>query len=430
MFVNNSTISKFQIENFGIFDKNNLKLSKQVKFKNRIAKTFIDLFAKHKNQSVKLLNSSDFNSHLPHNKVFLDSNSTYNILILRYDAIGDYLATTPLIELIKSKFQNSKVDIICSERNFQLISKDNNINYIYKIKSNDSLTKIYKELKTQRKSNANIKYDLIISPIFTQFTKATLIASIFQSENTDGIMFLHNKKFQIYSSVFNYQLIKNYAEISNFDVIKQFYLYFDSNYKLIDCNKKGYIPENNDLNIQNQTQIKNYFTSNNLFEVRYIVINISAFTTERNLSRDFVIELLDYINENYLLVKNIHLFLISSPRDYSISNEIIDHFDTKLNKNIHNFQSDFMTIIELIKYSSLVISPDTSIIHIASIYDKPVLGFYVDKHKIIEWQPYKTQFSAVLSKSNKIMDIDFAESIEAFEDLICRTNFTTFEYNS
>lgn len=425
MFVNNTTINKFQIDNFNIIANNEIKLSRQLNLKSRLVKLTIDLFAKRRNQNVTILNSSNFNSKFLSNKTNLDKNKKFNILILRYDAIGDYLATTPLIQLIKQNLPYCQIDIICSERNYQLISNDRNISQIYKTNSINSFITNFRQLKSQRKLNRNIQYDLIISPIFTQFTKASFIASIFQSKNTDGIMFFHDKKHQIYSSIFNLQLIKNYAELSNFDLIKQCYLYFDDNYKFYNCTQRGYVPKGKDINLQNEinkNEINKQFNSLNLSIQKYIVFNISAFTTERNLKQEFVIEFLNYIKENYLDNLNIQLFLISSPRDYNISNEIVNNFKSNSISNnnlsrIHTFQSDFTTIIQLIEHSSLVISPDTSIIHIASIFDKPTLGFYVDKHKIIEWQPYKTQFSSVLSKSNRFMEIDIKDAIEAFEDL-------------
>ena len=43
------------------------------------------------------------------------------ILIFRTDRIGDFLISTPIFSSLKRKFKNCKIDIVCSNLNYEYI---------------------------------------------------------------------------------------------------------------------------------------------------------------------------------------------------------------------------------------------------------------------------------------------------------------------
>ena len=63
-----------------------------------------------------------------------------------------------------------------------------------------------------------------------------------------------------------------------------------------------------------------------------------------------------------------------------------------------NTENDLPGLMSLCDRASVVISPDTSLIHIASALDKPVVGIYQnDGVKSIEWAPLCSHFAVVIS---------------------------------
>ncbi len=67
-----------------------------------------------------------------------------------------------------------------------------------------------------------------------------------------------------------------------------------------------------------------------------------------------------------------------------------------------NTENDLPGLMALCDRASVVISPDTSLIHIASALDKPVVGIYQnDGVKSIEWAPLCSHFGVVISPDPK-----------------------------
>lgn len=68
---------------------------------------------------------------------------------------------------------------------------------------------------------------------------------------------------------------------------------------------------------------------------------------------------------------------------------------------IVNTQMDFTRLIAVCARADLIISPDTSLVHIASALGKPVLGIFQDDGiKSIEWAPRSVRSEIVIAPSN------------------------------
>jgi len=64
-----------------------------------------------------------------------------------------------------------------------------------------------------------------------------------------------------------------------------------------------------------------------------------------------------------------------------------------------NTEKDLRRLISLCARADLIVSTDTSLIHIASALDRPILGIYFnDPVKSVEWAPLATHCAAVISR--------------------------------
>ena len=68
----------------------------------------------------------------------------------------------------------------------------------------------------------------------------------------------------------------------------------------------------------------------------------------------------------------------------------------------------------LIRLSDAVVTPDTSIVHIACAYDKPQVCVYRDRTELSLWRPYSDQAICLLPRppSRDVNDVD----VNAFRD--------------
>ena len=92
----------------------------------------------------------------------------------------------------------------------------------------------------------------------------------------------------------------------------------------------------------------------------------------------------------------------------TLAQQAIDGARAQADTGIHwralvvNTENDLPGLVALCDRASVVISPDTSLIHIASALDKPVLGIYQnDGVKSIEWAPLCSRFAVVISPDPK-----------------------------
>lgn len=81
---------------------------------------------------------------------------------------------------------------------------------------------------------------------------------------------------------------------------------------------------------------------------------------------------------------------------------------------IVNTRMDFMRLIAVCARADLIISPDTSLVHIASALGKPVLGIFQDDGiKSIEWAPRTTRSEIVIAPSrDSIHGFSVAEVVQ------------------
>ena len=92
----------------------------------------------------------------------------------------------------------------------------------------------------------------------------------------------------------------------------------------------------------------------------------------------------------------------------ALAQQAIDGVRAQTDTGIHwralvvNTENDLPGLVALCDRASVVISPDTSLIHIASALDKPVLGIYQnDGVKSIEWAPLCSRFAVVIAPDAK-----------------------------
>lgn len=172
----------------------------------------------------------------------------------------------------------------------------------------------------------------------------------------------------------------------------------------INYNYKVYLGEYEEL-------AKYYFDNSKI----NVIFNYSGSTENRVLKPKEVEDILKILVED----SKIDLYVSSTPKKYHQTEEII----TNLNKDNIKILPKTKNIFEIasyIKYSDIVVSVDTSLIHIASAYNKKILGFYMNDNSTIEYaKPNCDNYFIVKSKSKeRIEDLNQSKIKLNFKKLV------------
>ena len=323
------------------------------------------------------------NIRLKFGKFLLDKNisDNYNrqiksILFLRQDGkIGDYIVSSFVFREIKNFNPQIKIGVVCTDQNAYLFAQNKNIDKLYLVKKKNIIDYIKCGLKIRKES-----YDVVIDPTLMLRNRDLVLLRLIRAKNYLG----YDKSLY---KLFNLNILdKN--------------VHFSSVYKLmlekLDIPVKS-IQYDVPFRQKEEDEIIHFLQTNQI--ENYIVINFYGAAKTRKFLDKSISNLLVYLTK---IVPSQKIVLLSYP-------EVVKHLQ-ELSKNfpnifVHDTKNIFHTIA-LIRHSIQVISPDTSIIHIASGLNKPIIGFYSeDRENFTHWQPIAEKDVHILFYKNNINEI-------------------------
>ncbi len=308
-----------------------------------------------------------------------------SIVILAQERLGDSILLTPLLKKLKQTLPNSEITVIVvSDDSYNFFLGDQNINHLIYAKQNyvKNLIKIRRQ-----------KYDLLFNTKdHLSFTFVILTAFI-KARTKVGI---YHKYHQ---NIYNYLLEISFHEhivVKNCALLK--FLKLDINEK--DC--RPYILEHQKVN----REIID-FSDNQIATKKVIGINLSAGDVSREWSVDKWKDLLSKINMEIIV--------------FSMPKRIKDKY--YLEENLKNVIESPETpsindVAYLMKKLKLIITPDTSLMHIASCYKIPVICLYRNNplhHK--RFYPYLTPHAKIISQTENIEDISVDEVVKTYKSI-------------
>ncbi len=358
----------------------------------------------------------------------IDGKAINNILLFRYDAIGDYIVSSSVIRWLKKAIPDVNIDIITSPRNHQLAINDPLVRKAYQIPYDDKYSfRMFKILKYRNKCN----YDILFSFVYWNQTKSALLSNLI-SPNSEKISIRHNKRKHIYGLVFNRltdaafpglswadRMVK--CAIDNIEPVNpvsskdtQPYIYIkDSTYKnimpLIKENQLNY-----DLNTDNIV----FFGDEDIFYQasigsKYCVINIAGTDEARILNINKVVSC---CKELINLLPDIKIFISGGPAYKMQVEDIVSKFNSP---NCFALNIGLLEFIAFVAGAYFVVSPDTGVVHIAAAANVPVLVLFAEKTKIIQWFPHCQKYVMLLSPNSESLDyISNEEILEGIKLLI------------
>jgi ADP-heptose:LPS heptosyltransferase len=324
------------------------------------------------------------------------------ILFIRQDRIGDVLVSTPIFTSVKTHYPSAIIDVLLSENNHFVLANEPIIRtrWIYQ----KSLTKIISLVKAIRHEQYDFAVDMMDNPSVT----STILCLLFGARWNVGIAKDNNYIYDIKVPMLSRR------DTHIVDRVAQLLIPFQ-----ID-------PQAEKLSLQ-------YFTSSQSdeFAERFLSekisgnhplvgINISAGGAARFWGIENYRVFLSFLKENYPGLLPVILY---QPSDKDKAVNIVENIQGVI---LSPETTTFDQFASLIKRMSLLVSPDTSAIHLASAFHIPAVVLYVQSDKELRiWEPYGTDYEVVVTDVDDLTTIPVKDVHAAFMKLLERNQIDT-----
>jgi len=278
-------------------------------------------------------------------------NMMTKILVVQTAFIGDLILTMPLIQVLKKKFNDSLIDLLCIPETRGIVENNPLINNIivYNKRADRSLRGLIKIIKIIRINN----YDCIISP--HRSFRSSFISYFSGCKETTGfdissLSFLYKNKVTYIKRI--HEIVRNLRLLEPLDIFQNEIVKPDI-----------FIPDKTKLKIKRILE-KNEIGS------KFVVSAPGSVWFTKRFPAGKITEVFNLLSEN-----DIKIFLIGSAEDKFFVDEIISKSG---NKNLFNLCGDLSLLesAELIRLSALLITNDSAPLHIANAVDTKVIAIF------------------------------------------------------
>ena len=291
-------------------------------------------------------------------------------LVFRTDRIGDFLISTPIFSSLKRNFKNCKIDIVCSNLNYDYVKSFNFFNKVFLYPDN-FLNKLSFYLNLN-----NYDHILVLDgkkrSIYTSIFKRSTIKTLFTPSSSIKYLFKY---------FFNNVYFIDY-NIPKIDLIKNFLSNINCDYNSIDINFL--------LNYENEKYLKY-----EKLDSEYVILNFDEKWIFKNYIKTYkkieptfkqLINFLSILSQNNKLVIVNSFFENPLLEELKINNYFQQNKNVVIKDKIDIFEFQF-----LIKHSNCLISCHGAPSHIASNYDVKVIDI-IDNSEINFFSSYNHHF--------------------------------------
>lgn len=318
-----------------------------------------------------------------------DLTSVKTVLLMRNEgAIGDVVVDSALVKCLHKA--GMTVDFLLTKSNSQVMRDNPHIRHIYEAENVDSAAYLRKFTHNVPRSVinelANNKYDIVIDPsVFDIPVHRMLLLRQIKPRSVLG--------FNKWPSINHYTRSFDF-DCENWHVSKTFSIIAD--YLQLD---KKYL-HSYDLHIPQDVnhQVREYLAALN---GRNVVINIFAGHQDRSMSQTQLAALIARLCQDY---PDVNIILLDHRDEIRIP--LAEKVCVNPFKTLHHCMA-------LIAQADLVISPDTSVVHMAAAWKKPLIAVYKDVRMNNRlWAPGYDKARQIIVKCGKV------HQLESLPDLI------------
>jgi ADP-heptose:LPS heptosyltransferase len=286
-----------------------------------------------------------------------DIKDVKKVLFLRYDRIGDMIITTPVFRELKLFSPEMKISVIASETNQTVLLNNPYIDDIY-INHKNNLFKDFLILLYLRKQkfDACVEFDHSVIPhaiLRLLIIKPKIIISVFK----EGRYGVKGEDLNLYD-YFTKKNKKSHCRDIWLETLSPFGLEPQSNSYDLFCTEA-------------QKKEARKFIKN--FPEKFLIgINLEGAVEGKKIHYE---DLENFCKSIFSFHNDIKIIILTAPNKFKSVNEKI--IKMGLDYVIMSYRTDsILDVSALIEKLDLIVTPDTSIVHIASAFDKPIVSIH------------------------------------------------------
>jgi ADP-heptose:LPS heptosyltransferase len=331
----------------------------------------------------------------------LNLNSSQKFLILMNQKIGDMIVFSPILREIKLAYPKSKLHVLASEVNKEIVQANPYVDQVYVYKN--QWPKLLPLLLKLRR----LKFDVAVELEYKVVSRIIIMLKIVNPNCTIATSKCEGRYGMGPQDVEPYDFYTNpsltHQRDTAFDLLR-----------LLNINGKN---KSYDVFYRQKNKLDALsFLSRYDSEKIIIGLNIEGASYERKISEEDIKKLIFGLKS---MNKNIIIILIHKPEDREHTEQLIP-IKAAAFTFLSYPTSSLLDLVALVDNLDLIISPDTSIVHMACALKKPLVAIYKNNLTLYNlWFPISDCNFVVFSGSPDSLDgIDIDEIVDKSSRLI------------
>lgn len=309
------------------------------------------------------------------------SGACRRILVVTYDAIGDMVMSTPVLEALRKAFPGHALDVLCSPRNAVIIRHCDFVSEVFELNLNSGKSwREWRCLSALRRRG----YERVIN-LFDEAGALALakIASLASTVYSLPVAHKNRQQQKVLAIVSKYFRFSNKRETRYFTsrlfcILEAFDIPIPESYRYKIC-----VPQGMEKKIVQRLRLS---------EDGYVLFNPTGTRKANTISKVMICDILSRLLQEYACVIVFDFGLMSSILDRNRS--MLENPRLKVIT-----AKDILDVAITVKHASKVLTTDTSIMHIATAYERPVTIIEFRTDWVKTFDPPYGDFSIVPAKS-------------------------------
>ncbi len=318
-------------------------------------------------------------------------------LFVRQDRIGDVLVSTPLFHALKKHYPNVVVDVLLSTNNFFVLENDPAIRKRWVYTKN--IFRDWKLLRNIRRERYDFVIDLMDNPSATSTVFSALAGGTWNVGLSKENAYVYDIPVPLLSR----------KETHIVDRLAQLLKVFRIGIPKEQLRIRYYT-------LQESEQFTAQFWEKNNLDQQFVVgLNVSPGKGARFWGVNNFQNLIRTLLEQF---PSIPIVILFEPSDRPIAESIARPFPNVL---LSPETTSFDHFAALVRKLSLLVTPDTSAVHVAAAFQIPAVVLYVQSNKDLRiWEPYNTECEVLVTDVDDLTTIAVSSVFSAVQRLMRR----------
>jgi ADP-heptose:LPS heptosyltransferase len=323
--------------------------------------------------------------------------STKKYLFVRQDRIGDVLVSTPLIHALKSRYPDATVDFLLSSNNHFVLQNEPLVRkrWIYR-KTLASAVEILKNVRAE-------KYDFVIDLMDNPSATSTVLCALAGGNWNVGLSKENAYTYDVVVPLLSrreYHIVDRLAML-----LTVFGLNRDETPLKITYNP---VPESLEF-------ASAFLRENDLSNRNLIGINVSPGEGTRFWGTKNYQSLIQWLQRRS---PQSRIVILYQPADRTVAETICKPFPGVVRSPETRTFDQFAAIVRSLW---ILITPDTSVVHLAAAFNVPSVVMYVQSNKDLRiWEPYGSLSISVVTDVDDLQRVTQLEVFDAIQRLESR----------